>query len=406
MRIKGLSSKKIRGNFMGVTFNENFDIDLQEVSFPATDELKKKTNTEKDEKTTLISELSIQGYKKIKENNIGDAKEYFKRILELDENNNYALVGLGDSARKQGNFIESINCYNECLKYHPENSYALFGLADCYKAMNQFSKAIDIWEEYLKHDNTNITVLTRIADAYRKIHDFKKSKDIYLKVLESEDDNAYALIGIGHLYYDFKNYNEALKYWTKMYDLHKEHVDIRILTSIGNCHRKLKTFSGGIPYFEKALELDPDNFYALFGLADCYRGMNLQHKSIEYWNRILKIDPENKVILTRIGDAYRNTGDYKKAEEYYTRALDIDFDIYAAMGLALLCKCEEKYDEAISRFKNLIRNDQKNYRLYIDLADCYLKTNKKEKAIKTLESFRLLGLHSSAVNELIDNIKA
>ena len=190
-----------------------------------------------------------------------------------------------------------------------------------------------------------------------------------------------------------------------MLELNKDHVDIRILTSIGNCHRKLKTFSEGVFYFQKALEMDAKNLYALFGLTDCYRGMNQQDKSVEYWNKLLEIEPENKVILTRLGDAYRNMGDYKAAEEYYNRALNIDFDIYAAMGLALICKCEGKYAEAIDRFKNLIRNDSKNYRLYIDIADCYINQNKKEEAIRALESFQTQGIYSSAVNEMLENLK-
>ena len=244
-----------------------------------------------------------------------------------------------------------------------------------------------------------------MADAYRKIHDFKKSKEMYLKVLEMEQNNAYALIGLGHLHYDFKEYKDALYYWTRMFELNRDNLDIRILTSIGNCHRKLKTFDQGIYYFEKALEMDQKNFYALFGLADCYRGMNQQFRSIEYWNRILEIDPKNKVILTRVGDALRNTGDYKGATEYYNKALNIDFDIYAALGLALICKGEGNYDEAIERLQNLIRNDPKNYRLYIDLADCYLRQNNRQKAIETLESFQKIGIRSTAINDLLDKIR-
>ena len=109
-----------------------------------------------------------------------------------------------------------------------------------------------------------------------------------------------------------------------------------VLTSIGNCHRKLKTFEQGIYYFQRALRMDPDNFYALFGLADCYRGMNQQFRSVEFWNRILDKDPNNKVILTRAGDAYRNMGDYDLAQQYYQRALDIEFDVYAVLGLAMI----------------------------------------------------------------------
>ena len=190
-----------------------------------------------------------------------------------------------------------------------------------------------------------------------------------------------------------------------MYEVNKENLDIRIFTSIGNCHRKLKTFDKGVFFFEKALEMDPKNFYALFGLADCYRGMNQQYKSIEYWNKILDIDPQNKVILTRIGDAYRNTGNYQASYDYYTRALNIDFDIYAALGLALLCKGEGKYEEAAEKLSGLIKNDPKNYRLYIDLADCYVQLNNKKQAIATLESFQKYGMRSTAVNEMLNKLK-
>ena len=60
--------------------------------------------------------------------------------------------------------------------------------------------------------------------------------------------------------------------------------------------------------------------------------MNQQHKSIVYWNKILEIDPNNKVILTRAGDAYRNTGDYARATEYYNKVLNIEFDVFAVLG--------------------------------------------------------------------------
>ncbi|MBR1911479.1 MAG: tetratricopeptide repeat protein, partial [Treponema sp.] len=128
--------------------------------------------------------------------------------------------------------------------------------------------------------------------------------------------------------------------------------------------------------------------------------------SIEYWNKILLLDPHNKVILTRAGDAYRNTGDYATATSYYNRAMDIDFDIYAALGLALICKGEGKYEVAIVRLSRLIRDDQKIYRLYIDLADCHLKLNQKQKAIEVLQSFQKLNIRSQAINEMLDKLQS
>jgi len=357
------------------------------------------------ENATKISELSKKGYQLLKEDDAEGARAAFFEILELDRNNNYALVGLGDIERKIGNIDKAFEYYENCLEYYPANNYALFGLADCYKAMKKYNKAIEIWQQYLVHDNTNITVITRVADAFRKTKNFKQSKELYLSVLEIEKDNPYALIGLGHLHYDFKDYREALNYWTRSYHLNETNADIRILTAIGNCHRKLRTFKDGVYYFEKALEREPNNFYALFGMADCYRGMNQQFKSIEYWNRILELDPNNKVILTRAGDAFRTTGNFEKAVEYYTKALNIDFDIYAAIGLALICKAEGRFDEAIERFSNLIKDDPKNARLYVDLAECYAQCSKKEEAIRVLETYTKIDSRNPIVKSNLEKLK-
>jgi tetratricopeptide (TPR) repeat protein len=257
--------------------------------------------------------------------------------------------------------------------------------------MNQYQKAIEIWEQYLLYDDKNVTVLTRIADSYRKVKKFTNTKNAYHRVLEIEESNAYAIIGLGHLYYDFKDYKEALFYLEKMLEFGFDKADIRVLTSVGNCHRKLKTFSEGIPFFEAALRRENNNFYALFGLVDCYRGMNCTENVIEYCNRILEIDPKNKMILTRIGDAYRNLKEFYMAKKYYERALNIEFDTYAIMGIALISKAQEKYDEAIFSLRRLIQLDNRNYRIYAELSDCYLKNGEYNKAVEILEDFKKIG---------------
>jgi len=352
-----------------------------------------------------IAELSKKGYQFLKENRIGEAERNFKKILENDPENNYALVGLGDAARKRTAHRDAVDYYKKCLVYHPGNNYALFGLADCYKALNQYQKAIEIWEQYLLHDNKNITVLTRIADAYRKVRDFRKSKAIYLRVLEMEFDNPYALIGLGHLHYDFKEYRDALHYWQRMVDAQGDLVDIRVLTSIGNCYRKLKQFDQGVPYFEKALVKEPDNFYALFGLADCYRGTGEPQRSLDYWNCILDKDPRNKVILTRAGDAYRSMERYEEAADYYERALNIEFDVYAVLGLATISRLQGKVQAAIDSLKRLVQNDAKNYRLHLELAQCYLAIGDRRKAEETLQEFMRLGIRNPHIQDLMSKIQ-
>ena len=79
--------------------------------------------------------------------------------------------------------------------------------------------------------------------------------------------------------------------------------------------------------------------------------------------------------------------------------------VYAALGLALICKGEGKYDEAIDRLSKLIRDDDKNYRLYIDLADCYIKVNQKQKAVELLENFQKNGMRNQSISEMLDKLR-
>ncbi len=358
------------------------------------------------ERAHRLAELSQKAYQLLKEDYVTEAEDLFKEMLALESYNNYALVGLGDAARKRKAFREGVEYYQRCLEHYPDNNYALFGLADCYKSLRHYHKAIGVWERYLEHDDENVTVLTRVADAYRKVRDMARSRDLYLKVLQIEPDNAYALIGLGHLHYDFKDFEEAKSYWGRIRDLHGDRVDIRVLTSLGNCHRKLKTYAEGIPYFEEALEREPYNFYALFGMADCYRGLNRQSESLRYWNRILERDPDNKVILTRAGDAYRNMDDYERAAMYYNKALNIEFDVYAVLGLALINKAKGNYRNAIESLEGLLKSDSKNHRLYTEIADCYLKLGEPQNALEILAQFQKLGIRNRHVYDMYERLRA
>lgn len=334
-----------------------------------------------------LSLLSQQGYQYIRENMPEKARECFQEVLESEPENNYALVGMGDLERKRRDFEAAVRYYQECLTHYPENNYALFGLAESYRSMKQYNRAVEIWEKYLKHDSENVTVLTRVADAYRKARVLKRSRELYMKVLELEPDNNYALIGLGHLHYDFHEYSSAQHFWERMYEKSGEEVDIRVLTSLGNCHRKMKTFAKGIRYFERALEREPDNFFALYGLADCYRGMRQPEKSLVYWKQILAADPNNKVILTRIGDAYRAMDDLVEAEDYYRQALNVQYDSYAILGLAIIHRQKNQHDEAIRALENLLEAEPENSRAVLELAGCYEDTRRIAEALAVLSRF-------------------
>ncbi len=64
-----------------------------------------------EEQLNEISELSKRGYQLLKEGLTERAVSCFNEILNIDDNNNYALVGLGDTYRKDRKYRDAIHYY-------------------------------------------------------------------------------------------------------------------------------------------------------------------------------------------------------------------------------------------------------------------------------------------------------
>jgi tetratricopeptide (TPR) repeat protein len=91
--------------------------------------------------------------------------------------------------------------------------------------------------------------------------------------------------------------------------------------------------------------------------------------------------------------------DYENAADYYERALNIEFDVYAVLGLAVIARMQGKTQDAIVSLRKLIQNDPKNYRLYLELSQCYQTTGDREKALEVLSDFQRMGIRNIYVQD-------
>ena len=63
-----------------------------------------------------------------------------------------------------------------------------------------------------------------------------------------------------------------------------------------------------ITFFERALRIDPDNSYALFGLGDVLRWQGDTEQAVHHWERLLQTAEGTIPMLTRLGDIYQQLG--------------------------------------------------------------------------------------------------
>jgi len=75
-----------------------------------------------------------------------------------------------------------------------------------------------------------------------------------------------------------------------------------------------------IDAFSSAIELDPDNIPAHYGLGGIYNAVNQLEKAEASFKHVLKLDPTHYNGLYSLGYTYELMGQKKKAQTYYERS--------------------------------------------------------------------------------------
>jgi tetratricopeptide (TPR) repeat protein len=124
-----------------------------------------------------------------------------------------------------------------------------------------------------------------------------------------------------------------------------------------NSEKMIGHYETAIELYQKCLLLDPNSAASYYALATIYKTQNNSDKALEYGKTALKIDDNNKWYVAFLADTYFEIGDYHKSANYFQTLIDKHLDRH-------------------------IENQSK-------LAQSYIYSNQKEKAIKALDNMEL-----------------
>ncbi len=311
---------------------------------------------QKNQQTELsVIDLSKQGRQKLRSRKYGEASTLFLQGLEREPENPYLLSGLGDASREMGHFDLAESCYQTLLKHEGNNLFALRGLGDVYKKLGRHADAISMWERYLKLRQRDKHVMSRIADSAKVLLQFERAEEMYLSILEFAPDDRFALTGLADLQHRLGKDHEAIQIYEKI--LSYDSNGIHILTILGKLCWRISDFDRAEVYFRRALEVDPRNPYALYGLGNCHRWNRRYQQAIDVWQKILQESEGTQALHTRMGDAYYHVGRKQEAAESYKRSISFGRDPFSLAGLVCLSVDTQDLDTAIDTFFDLVVND-------------------------------------------------
>ena len=228
----------------------------------------------------------------------------------------------------QDDYIKS-NFYLYLSNYlNPKFYYNLSLLAENQYSNEEFDRVKKILREFEKEDDFYYWYrLKKEAQIISKEIDQKESLRFIKSNFEKiEKPNEKILFDIANFYKNAKEYEQAIKYYTKVLEIVGDDLQIKsdLFYRRGASNERMGNYEEADRDMLLSLEIDPDDAYVLNYLA--YSWLERDHKikeAMEMLEKAYSLTENDPYIIDSIGWAYFLTDDYVKAETYLKRAVEL-----------------------------------------------------------------------------------
>ncbi|MGE0090200.1 MAG: tetratricopeptide repeat protein [Bacteroidales bacterium] len=221
----------------------------------------------------------------------------------------------------KGEYDSVIYFSNKLIEEDSIQPYAFYYLGKAYQECYKYVDAEIAFKKAFDQDSTNITFQNGLAETYESLGKDEEAIDIY--------------------------YSQYLA----------DTIDISPIINLANIFRKNREFGTAIHYYQKALEIDPNNYYYNKSIAFCFDQINMVTPAILYYQRAIEINPYDinvHIILANILNGERR---FKEAIEVCKKGLEINpQEVQLKKLLAYTYYLNREFDLSIQGFNELLAN--------------------------------------------------
>ncbi len=290
------------------------------------------------------------------------AKNYFIKCLQLDQEDSAALYNLIFCFNYLDQNQEAIEFLNDFLNHHPYSEIGWHQLGLQYKIKRQYEQALDAFEYAIISDDEFVGAYMEKAKILERFNRYSEAIDCYLITLDIEDPTAFAYLRIGKCYQKLQSGNLALQYYNKA--LQEDPLLDKAWVAITDFFCIQRDFGQALYYIERAIAIDSEN--------------------VKYWERYARINRELKQLKAA-------DHGFEKAMEFgnYEAAIWINrCDIL--IGLSQLKLAVTLMEEALNYYPE-------NADILYRLAGLYFKINDNEKGQSVLRKAYVLDKEKALI---------
>lgn len=295
---------------------------------------------------------------------------YFQKVLNLDNSNIYALVGLGKNSISQNDLKKAEAYLKEAIFNEPNNIETIILIIGINTIKGDYQTIYPYIKKLteLKPNDSRFWIFLGLVQ--NKLGQIEEAKNSYLKATSLDETNWTAIFNLGKALILIGEYQQANIYFNNLINL-KPDVSI-VWCLLGHVQKRLNDLVKAKTSFLKAIELDKENLDAHLNLAFILVEEKSFIKAQIHIEKVINKKPGNSGILNSIGEIYRISKNFEKALPFYLDAIE---------------------------------SDLKNHYPYFGLISCMIGLNQTQNALEQLKKALEVAIKNKFINEIIEDLE-
>jgi len=278
--------------------------------------------------------IGDQQQNKINEKMLKQAIEQYSKITEKDSTDTESWLMLGRLQKLAQNSPDAEKAYKKVLELDPDNEDATTGLAMVYSDLGDNKRATELLQK-VAQKSPNMRTLTTLASMYEQMHDYQMAAETLKKTLELSPDNLEVKKALAQdlLYSD--QLDEAAKVYMQLAS--EDPKDVQSSLRLSQIYRQQHRYDRAREWSAKAKEIEPSNIEVQYNDVSILDSEGKTNEAIALLKNILADtakksyslpDKNNRVLLLeRLGTLYRSIDQVEPAVEAFRSISELDPDL-------------------------------------------------------------------------------
>lgn len=295
------------------------------------------------------------------------AIEQYQNITRLDPKDVDSWLMLGRLQKVAQNSVDAQNAYKKVLELDPDNEDALTGLAMVYADLGDTNSATALLKK-LADKNPSPRSLRALAGAYEQMHEYKLEAETLKRVVDlNPPDLSDVKRELAKSQMLAEQYSDALQTYQAL--IAEEPQDAESYLRMSQIYLQMKDFGKAREASDKARAIDPDNLEIRYSLVSILEAEGKPSEAIQLLTDILasttrrEYSPQEKAVrmelLGRLTEMYRGTDQTDPAVETLQQMAELDSDMEPRVAAETIdtyrigkdfTKAEAEADSAIKKW--------------------------------------------------------